>query len=103
MESSRRRLSVSQADQRCPLECDASPIGSLSAPPNWAVAAPEMTPVALAVPDSIAGVAPAASGNIPAVPGNTFGQAVLGTLSRHGFDARHPKSRPVIVRSPAAG
>jgi PPE-repeat protein len=80
----------------------ASPIGSLSVPPNWAVAAPEMRPVALALQDSGAGVA-AASGGVPPVPGQTFSQAVLGTLSRQGVDVRHPKSRPVIVRSPAAG
>lgn len=80
----------------------ASPVGSLSAPPSWAAAAPEIRPVALASPDSGGGVA-AASGDAPAVPGNAFSQTVLGTLSRNGFDARHPKSRPIIVRSPAAG
>jgi PPE-repeat protein len=76
----------------------ASPIGSLSVPPGWAVAAPEIRPVALT--DSVAGGAPAASGG--SVPGSAFSQTILGTLSRHGYDVRHPKSRPVIVRSPAA-
>jgi hypothetical protein len=36
-------------------------------------------------------------------PGNVFSQTALGTLSRHGPDAQRPKSKPVIVRSPAAG
>jgi PPE-repeat protein len=79
----------------------ASPIGSLSVPPNWAVAAPEMRPVALAIPDSNAAAA-SGDGGAP-VPGSAFSQATLGMLSRHGFDVRHPKSRPIIVRSPAAG
>jgi PPE-repeat protein len=76
-------------------------VGSLSAPPCWATAAPEIQPVALALPG--ANVTTAASGDVPPVPGSAFSQAVLGTLSRHGFDVRSPKSRPVIVRSPAAG
>jgi PPE-repeat protein len=78
-------------------------VGSLAAPPSWASAAPEIQLVALAVPDSAANVTLAASDGVPTVPGSAFSQAVLGTLSQHGSDVRHPKSRPVIVRSPAAG
>lgn len=81
----------------------ASPVGSLSVPPSWATAAPEMRSVALALPDSGADVTAATSGDVAPMPGSAFSQAVLGTLSRNGFDVRHPKSRPIIVRSPAAG
>jgi PPE-repeat protein len=78
-------------------------VGSLSVPPNWATAAPEIRTVALALPDSSAAAAPAATTNMPQVPGSAFSQSVLGTLSRQGFDGPRAKSKPVIVRSPAAG
>lgn len=80
------------------------PIGTLSAPPSWASAAPQVRPVALAITDSGATDIDASDylGN-PQAPGNAFSQATLGTLSRRGFDVRPPKTRPVIVRSPAAG
>jgi PPE-repeat protein len=81
----------------------ATTVGSMSAPPSWATAAPEIQPVALALPGADANITTAAYGDPPAVPGSAFSQAVLGTLSTHRFDARQPKSRPVIVRSPAAG
>jgi PPE-repeat protein len=77
----------------------ASLVGSLSAPPNWATAAPEFQQVALALPDC--GVS--ADAEMPQIPGSEFSQSVLGTLSRHGYDGPRPKSKPVIVRSPAAG
>jgi PPE-repeat protein len=79
----------------------ASPLGSLSVPPNWASAAPEVRQVALALPESSATGDTAA--DMPQMPGSSFSQATLGTLSREGFDVRREKSRPVIVRSPAAG
>lgn len=79
------------------------PIGSLSAPPSWASAAPEVRPVALAIPDSGVDVSPDGYIGDPQAPGSAFSQATLGTLSRRGFDVRPPKTRPVIVRSPAAG
>lgn len=75
-------------------------VGSLSVPPNWATAAPQIRTVALALPDS---AAPAATTTMPQVPGSAFSQSVLGTLSRQGFDGPRAKSKPVIVRSPAAG
>ncbi len=81
----------------------ASPIGSLSVPPSWVGGAPEIRTVALAVPESDAANTAAAHGNVPTVPGSAFSQATLGTLSRYGFDGPRTKSRPVIVRSPAAG
>ncbi|WP_202864144.1 PPE family protein [Mycobacterium sp. MFM001] len=73
-------------------------VGSLSVPPNWATAAPEIRTVALALPDT-----PAEAINMPQIPGSAFSQSVLGTLSRQGFDGPRAKSKPVIVRSPAAG
>lgn len=80
------------------------PIGTLSAPPGWASAAPQVRPVALAITDSGAGdTNPTDYLSNPQAPGNAFSQATLGTLSRRGFDVRPPKTRPVIVRSPAAG
>ncbi|MEZ0367323.1 PPE family protein [Mycobacterium sp. pUA109] len=77
-------------------------IGSLSAPPNWATAAPEIRPMALTLPTP--GTAtPAVTADLPPVPGSAFSQSVLGTLSRQGYDAPRAKSKPLIVRSPAAG
>ena len=81
----------------------ASPVGSLSVPPAWANAAPEIRPVALAIPDAGAGGAGEPGANPPAVPGSSFSQGVLGTLSREVEPPRQPKTRPIIVRSPAAG
>ncbi|WP_370328649.1 PPE family protein [Candidatus Mycobacterium methanotrophicum] len=81
----------------------ASPLGSLSVPPSWVGAVPEVRPVALALPDSGATVTAEASGQMPQVPGSSFSQAVLGTLSRDVAPPRQPKTRPIIVRSPAAG
>ena len=81
----------------------ASPVGSLSVPPSWANAAPAIRPVALALPDSGASGTAESSANLPPVPGSSFSQAVLGTLSREVAPPRQPKTRPIIVRSPAAG
>ena len=81
----------------------ATSVGSLSVPPSWASAAPEIRSVALALPDSGAGVTAEAAVNMPQVPGSSFSQATLGTLSREVPPPRQPKTRPVIVRSPAAG
>lgn len=81
----------------------ASPVGSLSVPSAWTTAAPDVRQVALALPDSPAPTTGAVA-NVPQAPGNSFSQALLGTLSREeGADARRQKSRPIIVRSPAAG
>ena len=81
----------------------ASPVGSLSVPPNWVSEAPEIRPVALTLPDSGSGVGAETSAGMPQVPGSSFSQTTLGTLSREGFDRPREKSRPIIVRSPAAG
>jgi PPE-repeat protein len=78
-------------------------VGSLSAPPNWATATAEIRPVALALPDCGAGIRAAPAPDMSQVPGSAFSQSVLGTLSRQGFNDPRPKSKPVIVRSPAAG
>jgi len=80
----------------------ASPVGSVSVPPGWANAAPEIRPVALTLPDAGAGAAESGA-NPPAVPGSSFSQGVLGTLSHEVEPPRQPKTRPIIVRSPAAG
>jgi PPE-repeat protein len=81
----------------------ATVVGSLSVPLNWATAAPEIRTAALTLPNSSVSASPAAAADIPQVPGSAFSQSVLGTLSRHGFDRPRPKSKPIIVRSPAAG
>jgi PPE-repeat protein len=81
----------------------ASPVGSLSVPPGWANAAPEIRPVALTSIDSGVGVPDEAAANMPQVPGSSFSQATLGTLSREVAPPRQPKTHPIIVRSPAAG
>lgn len=81
----------------------ASPVGPLSVPSAWTTAAPEVRQVALALPDYPASM-PGTAVDMPQAPGNSFSQALLGTLSREeGAEARRQKSRPIIVRSPAAG
>lgn len=70
-------------------------VGKLSAPPSWAAAAPEMRPVATTLPG------PAATAS--ADTGSVFSQSVLGTLSREESRPARQKSKPIIVRSPAAG
>lgn len=73
-------------------------VGKLSAPPAWVAAAPEMRPAAMALPGSTA----AASADT-AECGSVFNQSVLGTLSREEPRTPRQKSKPIIVRSPAAG
>jgi PPE-repeat protein len=81
----------------------ASPVGSLSVPPGWVTTAPAIRPVALSLPDPGPGDTAASAADPPAVPGSSFSQGVLGTLSRDVAPTRQPKTRPIIVRSPAAG
>jgi PPE-repeat protein len=81
----------------------ATSVGALSVPPNWVTVAPEIRPVALALPNADGGIASAASPDMSPVPGSACSQSVLGTLSRHEFNGPRRKSKPVIVRSPAAG
>ena len=81
----------------------ATPVGSLSVPPGWANAAPEIGPVALTSIDSGVGVPNDGVANMAQVPGSSFSQATLGTLSREVAPPRQPKTHPIIVRSPAAG
>lgn len=75
-------------------------VGKLSVPAGWANAAPEVRPAALSLstPEPIS----AAPGQLP-VAGSVFSQSVLGTLTRDGPDAPRPKSKPIIIRCPAAG
>lgn len=77
-------------------------VGRLAAPPSWFSAAPEVRPTALALTDSIGTAAPAASTETAGC-GSVFSQSVLGTLSRDGPPPSRVKSKPIIVRSPAAG
>lgn len=70
-------------------------VGKLSAPPSWAAAAPEMRSAATTLPG------PAATTS--ADTGSVFSQSVLGTLSREEPRPARQKSKPIIVRSPAAG
>lgn len=77
-------------------------VGKLSAPPSWFAAAPMVRPVAPALTDSVVAAAPAASPE-SAGCGSVFSQSVLGTLSREELRPARQKSRPIIVRSPAAG
>lgn len=73
-------------------------VGRLAAPPSWFAAVPEAIPNALTRTDAPAG--------FPAVPPDTagvFSQSALGTLSRNGSPTSRTKSKPIIVRSPAAG
>lgn len=77
-------------------------VGKLAAPPSWFSTAPEVRPTALALTDSVVTTAPAASADTVGC-GSVFGQSALGTLSRNGPQPARTKSKPVIVRSPAAG
>jgi PPE-repeat protein len=77
-------------------------VGKLSAPPSWFSAAPELRPTALALTDSVVTATPAASADTAGC-GSVFSQSVLGTLSRDGPRRARAKSKPIIVRSPAAG
>lgn len=74
-------------------------VGKLSVPPSWVAAAPEIRPAAMTLPGPTA--APVASPDTGG--GSVFGQSVLGTLSRDGPRPARAKSKPIIVRSPAAG
>jgi len=77
-------------------------VGRLSAPPSWFSAAPEVHPPVPTLTHSVVNSAPAASTDT-ACCGNVFSQSVLGTLSRDTPRPAHAKSKPIIVRSPAAG
>lgn len=72
-------------------------VGKLSAPPSWFTAAPEVRPTAPAAP-----AGPVASAD-PAGVGSVFSQSALGTLSREEPRSARARSKPIIVRSPAAG
>ncbi|MEB3070254.1 PPE family protein [[Mycobacterium] vasticus] len=74
-------------------------VGKLSAPPSWFSAAPELRPTGSTLPGPVLSAAPAD----PAGCGSVFSQSVLGTLSRDGPPPSRAKSKPIIVRSPAAG
>ncbi|HEU4360935.1 MAG TPA: PPE family protein [Mycobacterium sp.] len=73
-------------------------VGKLSVPPGWLVTASETRTAAAVLPSP--GTPPA---DFPLAPGSVFSQSVLGTLSRHGADTPRHRSKPIIVRSPAAG
>lgn len=81
----------------------AGPVGKLSAPPSWFTAAPEVQRAATALTDATVTAAPVASADTAAGCGSVFSQSVLGTLSRDGPSPARAKSKPIIVRTPAAG
>lgn len=78
-------------------------VGKLSTPPSWAVAAPEIRMAAMELPIPTAGTIPTASAGADLGSGSIFSQSVLGTLSRDGPTTTRHQSKPIIVRSPAAG
>lgn len=80
----------------------AGAVGKLSAPPSWFTAAPEVRPTAAVLTDSAVTVTPAASADTGCC-GSVFSQSALGTLSRDEPQPARAKSKPIIVRSPAAG
>nr|WP_284144719.1 PPE family protein [Mycolicibacter acidiphilus] len=71
-------------------------VGKLSAPTRWATVAP-------GTPTTTSALAADTSASLPPSSGSVFSQSVLGTLSRDGPDRPRQKSKPIIVRSPAAG
>ncbi|HEU0190311.1 MAG TPA: hypothetical protein VFR17_03430 [Mycobacterium sp.] len=76
-------------------------MGKLSVPPGWLVTASETRTAAAVSPNLATGTVPPADS--PLAPGSVFSQSVLGTLSRHRADTPRHRSKPIIVRSPAAG
>ncbi|MDQ2626200.1 MAG: PPE family protein [Actinomycetota bacterium] len=75
-------------------------VGRLSAPPCWFSTAPEVRPTGLTLTAAAVTTTPGAPGD---TAGNVFSQSVLGTLSRDRPETSRTKSKPIIVRSPAAG
>jgi len=75
-------------------------VGRLSAPQSWVAAAPEIRPAAMVLPGPATDLGPATSAD---TAGSIFSQSVLGTLSRDGPKPAPAKSKPIIVRCPAAG
>jgi PPE-repeat protein len=64
----------------------ATKVAALSVPPSWTAAVPEIRPVALTLPASGVGAAPAVTVGMP--PGTAFGEAMMGTMSGRGALAR---------------
>ena len=64
----------------------ATKVGALSVPPSWTAAAPEIRSVALTLPASGVGAAPAVTASMP--PGTAFGEAMMGTMSGRGALSR---------------
>ena len=60
----------------------ATKVGALSVPPSWTTLAPEIRSVALTLPASGVGAAPAVTAGMPA--GTAFGEAMMGTLCGRG-------------------
>ena len=89
------RVTVSAAMGR------AVPLAGVSVPAGWITAAPDIATSSSSAM-SVATATGTATGTAP-VPGSVFSQAALGTLSGNRSDEPRPKSKPVIVRSPAAG
>lgn len=87
------RPRISAAAARAPL------VGKLSVPPSWVTVAPEMRPAAMVSQGPTAAGASADTAGC----GSVFSQSVLGTLSRDGPQHSRAKSKPIIVRSRAAG
>lgn len=81
----------------------ASLIKSLSVPPNWATTATGSQPVEFTLANANIGTATADVEPGTQIPGSSFSQSVLGTLSRQEPENNHAKSKPIITRTPAAG
>lgn len=81
----------------------AGAVGRLSVPPGWAALTPRSEPVALASSGSAINAGPLSAAGYPPTPGTVFSQSALGMLSHRGADPPRARSKPVIVRSPAAG
>ena len=78
----------------------ASIVGKLSAPPSWTSAVPEIRLVASQSPPPAVSVAAEVCADSRPLPGTSFSQTVLGTLSKEGFEVPRHKTKPVMVRSP---
>jgi PPE-repeat protein len=80
-------------------------IGAVSVPPGWAMPAPAVNPVALALP---AGSPVAVTALVDGIPGGAFSETMLGTLAGRGLGGLSARAvvsrhRKVVTGSPAAG
>lgn len=74
-----------------------SSIGALSVPPSWAVAAPPIRRVAVAVPDALPGATPSVLAGIPGIPENLLNEMLLAGMAVRGIGGVGARGRRTIT------